>query len=149
MSGSSGPTILWNQLKGKKVRTNDGKDVGEIKEISQNHLRLEKGTISKDKFWIPKYIVDAFDGKNVWLSSNEEEVKGTYLFGQEPSTEQFTRDFETFRKTKKGMDVYNSEGVRVRATTTTTTNTTQEEEEESTQHTPSSEDYKNIRDLEK
>ncbi len=54
MSGTSGPTILWNQLKGKKVKTNDGKDVGEINEISQNHLRLEKGTISKDKFWIPK-----------------------------------------------------------------------------------------------
>jgi len=33
MSGSSGPTILWNQLKEKKVKTNDGKDVGEIKEI--------------------------------------------------------------------------------------------------------------------
>lgn len=139
MSGSSGPTILWNQLKGKKVKTNDGKDVGEISEVSQNHLRLEKGTISKDKFWIPKYIVDTFDGKNVWLSTSEEEVKGTYLFGQEPSTEQFTRDLETFRKTK-GMDVYNSEGVLV--------NTSNAQEEESVPRSSSGE-YKNIRDLEK
>jgi hypothetical protein len=139
MSGSSGPTILWNQLKEKKVKTNDGKDVGEIKEVSQNHLRLEKGTISKDKFWIPKYIVDTFDGKNIWLSVNEEEVRGTYLFGHEPSTEQFTRDFEAFRKTK-GMDVYNSEGVRVR--------TSSAQEEESIQPS-SSKEYKNIRDLEK
>jgi hypothetical protein len=139
MSGSSGPTILWNQLKEKKVKTNDGKDVGEIKEVSQNHLRLEKGTISKDKFWIPKYIVDTFDGKNVWLSANEEEVRGTYLFGQEPSTEQFTRDFEVFRKTK-GMDVYNSEGVRV--------STSIAQEEESIQPS-SSKEYKNIRDLDK
>jgi hypothetical protein len=140
MSGSSGPTILWNQLKGSKVKTNDGKDVGEINEISQNHLRLEKGTISKDKFWIPKYIVDTFDGKNVWLSSNEEEVKGKYLYGQEPSTEQFTRDLEVFKKTK-GMDVYNSEGVRVR--------TSNAQEEESAASSSSSEEYKNIRDLEK
>ncbi len=139
MSGTSGPTILWNQLKGKKVKTNDGKDVGEINEISQNHLRLEKGTIRKDKYWIPKYIVDTFDGKNVWLSTNEEEVKGTYLFGQEPSTEQFTRDFETFKKTK-GMDVYNSEGVRVK--------TSNAQEEESVPRS-SSDEYKNIRDLEK
>jgi hypothetical protein len=102
-------------------------------------LRLEKGTISKDKFWIPKYIVDTFDGKNVWLSVNEEEVKGTYLFGQEPSTEQFTRDFEAFRKTK-GRDVYNSEGVRVR--------TSNAQEEESVERSSSNE-YKNIRDLEK
>ena len=139
MSTSSGPTILWNQLKGKKVKTNDGKDVGEINEISQNHLRLEKGIISKDKFWIPKYIVDTFDGKNVWLSANEEEVRGTYLFGEEPSTEQFTSDLETFRKTK-GMDVYNSEGVRIRTRNA-------QEEESVTSYSP--DEYKNIRDLEK
>ena len=54
MTSHEGPTILWNMLKGKKVKSNDGKDVGEIKEISLNFLRLEKGTISKDKFWIPK-----------------------------------------------------------------------------------------------
>jgi hypothetical protein len=77
MTGSSvtGPTILWNQLKGKQVKTHDGKDIGEIKEISQHYLRLEKGTISKDKFWIPKYIADAYDGENVWVVANEDEVK--------------------------------------------------------------------------
>ena len=139
MSSSSGPTILWNQLKGKKVKTHDGKDVGEIDEISQNYLRLEKGTISKDKFWIPKYIVDAFDGKKVWVVVDEEEVKQRYLFGQEPPNEQFTTDFEEF-KTRRGMDVYNSEGVRVR-----TDDTLQEESTESS----STGEYKSIRDLEK
>ncbi|MGB0025274.1 MAG: hypothetical protein WBP64_00410, partial [Nitrososphaeraceae archaeon] len=59
-SGSSrtGPTILWGMLKDKKVITNDGKEIGEIKEISDNYIRLEKGTIKKDKFWIPKYTAD-------------------------------------------------------------------------------------------
>jgi hypothetical protein len=37
--------------------------VDEIKEVSQNFLHLEKGTVKKDKFWIPKYVVDAYDGK--------------------------------------------------------------------------------------
>jgi hypothetical protein len=144
MTGSSvtGPTILWNQLKGKEVKTHDGKDIGEIKEISQHYLRLEKGTISKDKFWIPKYIVDAFDGENVWVVASEDEVKEKYLFGQEPPAEQFTRDFEAF-KTTKGMDVYNSEGVRVK------TGSAHEEESTTTISHSSSEEYKNIRDLEK
>ena len=43
-----GPTILWSMLKGKKVVTNDGKDIGEIKDISDNYIRLEKGTIKKN-----------------------------------------------------------------------------------------------------
>jgi hypothetical protein len=139
MSGSSGPTILWNQLKGKKVKTHDGKDVGEIDEISQNYLRLEKGTISKDKFWVPKYIVDTFDGDNVWVVASEDEVKERYLFGQEPPSEQFSRDLEEF-KTRKGMDVYNSEGVRIRKSST--------HGKESTDRS-STDEYKNIRDLEK
>ena len=42
-----GPTVLWSMLKGKKVKSNDGKDVGEIKEISQNFLRIEKGTVEQ------------------------------------------------------------------------------------------------------
>ncbi|HVI21223.1 MAG TPA: PRC-barrel domain-containing protein [Bacillus sp. (in: firmicutes)] len=47
-SGSRiGPTILWSMLKGKKVITNDGKDIGEIKDISDNYIRLEKGSIKK------------------------------------------------------------------------------------------------------
>jgi hypothetical protein len=35
---------------GKNVRTNDGKDLGEIKEVSENYLHVEKGTVRKEKF---------------------------------------------------------------------------------------------------
>ncbi|MFL6508644.1 MAG: hypothetical protein ACJ704_12020 [Nitrososphaeraceae archaeon] len=34
-----GPTILWTMLKGKKVKSHDGKYVGEINEVSQNEIR--------------------------------------------------------------------------------------------------------------
>jgi sporulation protein YlmC with PRC-barrel domain len=44
-----GPTVLWGQLKGKKVKSNDGKDLGGIDKISQNYIKLEKGTIKKRK----------------------------------------------------------------------------------------------------
>ena len=44
-----GPTVLWGELKGKKVKSNDGKDLGDIDKISQNYIKLEKGTIKKEK----------------------------------------------------------------------------------------------------
>ena len=75
-SNKAGPTTLWKTLKGKKVRTNDGKDLGEIKEVSENYLHVEKGTVHKEKFWIPKYVADAFDGKTLWLLMDEEELRG-------------------------------------------------------------------------
>jgi hypothetical protein len=39
-SNKSGPTTLWKTLKGRDVKTNDGKDLGEIKDISDNYMRL-------------------------------------------------------------------------------------------------------------
>ena len=111
-SGSRmGPTILWSMLKGKKVITNDGKTIGEIKDISDNYIHLEKGTIKKDKFWIPKYTADAYDGKHLWLLINEEEVHSRHVYGQEPPRgEEYTKGFESFKGSPSGQrGEYNSD----------------------------------------
>ena len=122
-----GPTVLWTMLKGKKVKSNDGKGVGEIKEVSQNFLRLEKGTVKKDKFWIPKYVADAFDGKVLWLLISEEEILGKYHHGSEPPGDQYARDFEAFKSTPYGQKAtYNPD---------------------SDQNVRVVEEYKNVRDL--
>ena len=84
MSSKSGggPTILWSMLKGKEVMTNDGKKLGEIKEFSQNYVRVEKGTIKKERIWIPKDVADAFDGKKLWLLISEQEAQEKYQHGE-------------------------------------------------------------------
>ena len=84
MSSKSGggPTILWSMLKGKEVMTNDGKNLGEIKEFSQNYVRVEKGTIKKERIWIPKDVADAFDGKKLWLLISEQEAQEKYQHGE-------------------------------------------------------------------
>jgi hypothetical protein len=106
MADREGPTILWSMLKGKKVKSNDGKDVGDIKEVAQNFLRLEKGTVKKDKFWIPKYVADAYDGKTLWLLIDEGEILSKYRNGSEsppPAGEQYTSEFEAFTTTPYGQ----------------------------------------------
>lgn len=45
-----GPTILWNELEGKKVKSNDGKKLGHVKKITQNHFLVEKGLVKKEVF---------------------------------------------------------------------------------------------------
>jgi len=81
-SNKQGPTTLWKTLKGKNVKTNDGKDLGEIKDVSENYIHVEKGTLHKESLWIPKYIADAFDGKTLWLLIDEEELRGKYQYGK-------------------------------------------------------------------
>jgi hypothetical protein len=128
-SGSRiGPTILWSMLKGKKVITNDGKDIGEIKDISDNYIRLEKGSIKKDKFWIPKYTADAYDGKHLWLLLNEEEVHSKHVYGDEsPKGDEYTKGLESFKSSSSGQKGEYSPGFEERIRII--------------------ENYKNIRDL--
>jgi hypothetical protein len=134
-----GPTVLWGQLKGKKVKSNDGKDLGDIDKISQNYIRLEKGTIKKEKFWIPKYLADAFDGKVLWLLTGEEEIRAKFQYGEEPPVEQYERDFGSFKTSAYGQNrTWDAEKVNVTPERTVGIPTKPED---------SNENYKNIRDL--
>ena len=103
-SNKPGPTTLWKALKGRDIKTNDGKDLGEIKDISDNYIYVEKGTIHKESFWIPKYIADAFDGKTLWLLIDEEGLREKYQYGKEaPQGDQYATDFESFKGTPYGQ----------------------------------------------
>jgi len=99
-----GPTRVWKTLNGRNVKSNDGKDLGEIEKISKDYLLLQKGKVRKHRFWIPKYIADAFDGKTLWLLLSEEEVRGKYQYGKEPPTgEKYSTEFESFKGTPFGQ----------------------------------------------
>jgi hypothetical protein len=140
MASSEGPRVLWEQLKGKKVKTNDGHDVGEIKEVTQNYIRVEKGIVNKDKSWIPKYLADAYDGKVLWLVIGDDELAKGYSYTTEPAREQYTHDFEAFKATPYGQRVVQLPDFEQ--------NIRMIEERKSSTGTNSSEEYKNIRDLE-
>jgi hypothetical protein len=134
-----GPTVLWGQLKGKKVKSNDGKDLGHIDKISQNYIKLEKGTIKKEKFWIPKYLADAFDGKVLWLLAGEEEIRAKFQYGEEPPVEQYERDFGSFKTSAYGQN-RNWDAEKVNVTPERTVGTP-------TKPADPNENYKNVRDL--
>lgn len=98
-----GPTVLWTELDDTKVKSNDGKKLGKIKKISQNHFRVEKGSLSKKSFWLPKNLADAYDGDYLWLSNNEEEVHDKFLYGEEPSVDDKIAPIERIKVVKERM----------------------------------------------
>jgi hypothetical protein len=119
----TGPTILWTDLDDVEVKSNDGKKLGKIKKISQNHFRVEKGSIGKKSFWMPKNLADAYDGDYLWLTNNEEEIHDKFLYGEEPSVDEKITPVEKIKVVNERM-----KGVP-------------------TEKQESSERYKNIRDL--
>jgi hypothetical protein len=134
-----GPSVLWGELKGKKVKSNDGKDLGDIDKISPNYIKLEKGTIKKKQFWVPKYLADAFDGKVLWLLTSEEETRAKFQYGEEPPIEQYEKDFGSFKTSTYGQNrTWDAEKVSVTPERTVGI---------PTKPADSNENYKNVRDL--
>jgi len=111
-----GPAVMWTELKGKNVKTSEGVELGEVKDISQNYIRVEKGTIKKsNKFWLPKFLFDVYDGKNAWLVTSDEQTR-QYLKGEEPAaSSDYAGEFERFRTGRPSFGRDPAEGIAYRS----------------------------------
>ena len=59
----------------KEARGLGDADLGEVQEVTGEIIVTQKGTIDKDVFYIPKNLVDHFDGSTVFFTVTEEEAK--------------------------------------------------------------------------
>jgi hypothetical protein len=133
--GTSGPTILWDEVKDKKVKSSDGENLGKIEKVSQNHVMIEEGMFKKKRFWIPKFLVDVYDGKNLWLDIKKEEVTQRYYYDEEPASSEYDLAMSEFNtKYSKNKSKDSNEKIRLKDGTEL--------------KTKSKENYKNLRDLE-
>jgi hypothetical protein len=131
---TTGPTILWDKMKDKKVKSVDGDKLGKIEKISQNHIMIEDGLIKKKRFWIPKFVADTYDGKFVWLDIKQEEIKQRYYYDKEPASSQYDLDIAEYN-TKYGKNKNNISNEKIKL-----------KEGVELENEPKK-DYKNIRDL--
>ncbi|MGE3859583.1 MAG: hypothetical protein AB7F53_06300 [Nitrososphaeraceae archaeon] len=134
-NASSGPSILWGEINGKKVKSIDGENLGKIEKISENHILIEEGLVNKKRFWIPKFIADVYDGKFVWLDIKQEELKQKYCYDQEPASSKYDLDINEYN-TIYGKNKSNASNEKVKV-----------KEEIYTEESESKKGYENIRDL--
>lgn len=59
----------------KEAVATDYTDLGEVQEIGLEYIITQKGFINKDIFYIPKHLVDRFDGIHVWFRITEDEAR--------------------------------------------------------------------------
>jgi hypothetical protein len=73
-----------------------------LRRYSRTFYDWKKEILRKDKFWIPKYVADAYEGKTLWLLIDEGEILSKYHHGSEsppPADEQYASEFEAFKTT--------------------------------------------------
>jgi uncharacterized protein (TIGR02271 family) len=70
--------IDWNNTIKKEAKGLNDEKLGEVQEIGINFILVQKGSTSKDKFYIPYSQVESYDGEVLRFNLSEEEIKSNY-----------------------------------------------------------------------
>ena len=64
-----------NIIKKEARGLGDDTDFGEVQEILGEYIITQKGNVAKDRFYIPKNLVERFDGDTVYFKITKDEAK--------------------------------------------------------------------------
>ena len=76
---SSSSSIDWSNVIKKEARGSNDEDLGEVQEVGDNYVLVQRGMINKDKFYIPKDQVESYDGSVLRFRISEEDAKNRFL----------------------------------------------------------------------
>jgi hypothetical protein len=65
----------WDKIIKKEARGLEDYDLGEVQEVNKQFVVTKKGTVDKDKFFLPKSKALRFDGDKVWFEVTKDEAK--------------------------------------------------------------------------
>jgi uncharacterized protein (TIGR02271 family) len=88
---STGKSIDWNDVIKKEARGSNDDDLGEVQEVGQTYVVSQKGTIKKEKFYIPKYLTEGYDGDVLRFRLTEAEAKNKFVRDTPPSAQEYSR----------------------------------------------------------
>ena len=67
--------INWDEVIKKEARGIEDYDLGEVHEIEADAVVTKKGVLDKDKFYLPKNLVEAYDGHKLRFKVTKEEAQ--------------------------------------------------------------------------
>ena len=67
-----------DEIAKKEARGINDADFGEVQLTIGDTVITEKGIGDKDRFYLPKNLVDKFDGHTLWFNITEDEANNTY-----------------------------------------------------------------------
>ena len=112
------PTIDWNDVIKKEARDINDEDLGEVQQVEDNYVLVQRGRINKEKFYIPKDQAESYDGDVLKFKFSEQElsqyqdeppstrdVKSNSDITQENIQEEEKTDEESVPLTEERLDV--------------------------------------------
>ena len=92
--------IDWTNVVKKEVIGTDGLDLGEVVEIGDNFIVVQKGLLNKKRYIMPISTAESFDGDILRVKVNENE-----LSGYEETTDPKFKDYSTFKSSDMSKEM--------------------------------------------
>ena len=67
-------TINWNNIVNQDARSTDDAPLGKIQGLFEPFVVTEKGTITKEKYYIPKSLIERYDREILYFGITEQEA---------------------------------------------------------------------------
>ena len=85
--------IDWNEVIKKEARGLKNEDLGEVHEVTNGYVLVQKGLIHKEKFYIPQDQVESYDGHVLRFKISADEIKQVYA-DMPPPPLSFTKEIQ-------------------------------------------------------
>ena len=105
MAASRTSNIDWDDIIKKEARGSGDEDLGEVQEVGQDYVLVQRGMINKDKFYIPKDQVESYDGSILRFRISEDDAKSRFLRDSPPSTTTANEGLNAARKAEETTTV--------------------------------------------
>ena len=81
-----GPVTDWNEVIKKEVKGLNDADFGEVQDVNENYVITQRGTLNKEKFYLPKSILHGYNGRILLFDITEEEAEKKFVEKSASST---------------------------------------------------------------
>ncbi len=78
--------IDWNDTIKKEARALNDEDLGEVQEIANGHVLVQRGVIDKEKFSIPQDQAESYDGSILRFKVSKDEIIKKYAVDMAPAS---------------------------------------------------------------
>ena len=105
--------INWNDVIKKEARGKNDEDLGKVQEVGDTYVLVQKGLISKEKFYIPQSEVEGYDGDVLRFKISEDDIRSKYLGDMPPSVSSSVDDNTNINEEENIAKQEESESTRV------------------------------------
>src|SRR5919108_590843 len=95
--------LEWEDVIKKEARGTNDDDLGEVQEVGQTYVVTQKGMIDREKFFLPKYLAEGYDGDVLRFRVSLAEARNKFVRDSPPSA----ADYSSYRNTATPKDIEN------------------------------------------